>query len=533
MFSIFHAFNIPYRTIASLAPNLHEMGFTHVQLPPIQTARILTELDAELLLSLIQTKSKHIKQYQSLVAKAQAKNAQYPPHTFDFLLQQTIKYIQQPTLRQLYSGTIMDTPEYHFFASVIQTGHTHPFYPLIKAAKLVLEWKPLPQFSPNKLQQLLQEQEGVQELIKEQRTKELLSVLSNLKKQILQEKTKRNIWERQMAIREELLNLVPVTTQLREQLRTQGIPAAPQSILKKDLEDIVCICEYLLYPPWWILYQPVELRIGPTPLGSAEEILHAIRACKNNGLSVIADVIVNNLAASAGEKGSWEPVIKRAKEQNAILLSDVQSDSEVIGHVQDLLEHVFGSRDLSLLTAPYECRDGRDPTRCWMSGCLPQLNPDHPLVREKQTEFLQSLLAAGVDGIRVDAAAHLTPEHCSWLLSFFPGLSYIEYVGPDAHKYSVRKEDFAIGEDAYGIGLDYPKEPDSVTMIVNHDQIMGTIPSTVFEKSPSKATYELMLTYLIECPYGHVLLLTHDIEFPLILDALQLRKRIRELGIIP
>lgn len=548
MFAIFHAFNIPYSTIASLAPNLRDMGFTHIQLPPIQTARILTEMDAELLLSLIRTKDIHINQYQSLVAKAQAKNAQYPPHTFDFLLQQTIKYIQQPTLRQLYSGNMIDTPEYRFFASVAQAGQEHPFYPLIKAAKLVLEWKPLPQFSPNKLQQLMQEQEKVQAQIKEQRTKELLNVLSNLKKQILQEKTKRNIWERQLGVREQLSSLVPVTTQLREQLRIQGIPAASQPIPKKELEDIVYICEYLLYPPWWILYQPLELRIGTTPLGNVEEILHAIRVCKNNGLSVIADVIVNNLAASAGEKGSWEPVIKKTKDQNATLLSHVQSDSPVIGRVQDLLEYAFGSKDLSLLTAPYECREGQDPIRCWMSGCLPQLNPSHPLIREKQTEFLKSLLGAGVDGIRVDAAAHLTPEHCSWLLSFFSGLSYIEYVGPDAHKYSVRKEDFAIGEDAYrtifseqgylqkttnyGEHRLHRLELDSVTMIVNHDQIMGTIPSSLFERLPSKVTYELSLVYLIQRAYGHILLLPHDTDIPIIREALQFRKKMREFSVV-
>lgn len=74
---------------------------------------------------------------------------------------------------------------------------------------------------------------------------------------------------------------------------------------------------------------------------------------------------------------------------------------------------------------------------------------------QKQEEFVKSLLETGVEGIRVDAAAHLTPNHCSWLLSFFPGLSYIEYVGPNGHMYPVRKEDFAIGEDIVGIFFIY------------------------------------------------------------------------------
>lgn len=550
MTTIFHAFNIPYKQIEDLAPHLREMGFTHIQFPPIQESRILTELDADLL-SVFRSRDLYIKQFQSQLEKAYQKNSLYPLHNFHFLLDMYIQYIQQPTIKQLYSGEHPNNPSYHFFISVIQTGSSHPFYPLIEAAECVLQWKPLRPFSPEKLHKLQDTQTTVQSMLKNNRTQDLLQQYSVLKKQILQELTKQTVWEKQTAIRQTLRRLVPVTERLRQQLRNDGIPdvanVSPISEKKtKHIEDIVCMCEVLLIPDWWMIYQPIKLDIGQTHLGSKEDILDAIHVCKRNGLSVIADVVVNNLAATAGEKQSWELVLQKAKKQRAVLLSDVHLDEgediEAIRRVQELLEGAFGSRDLSLLTAPYECREDQDPTRCWMSGCLPQLNPANLIVREKQKVFLQSLLNAGVDGIRVDAAAHLTPDHCEWLLSFFPGLSYIEYVGPNSSAYRVRKEDFAIGDDIlsnifsvkgylakttnYGEHTLHRLEPDSVTMIINHDQIMGTIPSTVMNELPSQVTYLLSLAYLIQRIYGTPLLLPHDIEQPFVYDALQLRKRL-------
>ena len=556
MSSIFHAFNIPYSRIGTLAPHLREMGFTHVQFPPIQKTRVLTELDADLLLTL-RSRDSYIKRFQSQLEKAYQKNSLYPPHTFHFLLDYHIQYIQSPTLQQLYSGRSPDNPSYHFFASVIKTGAKHPYYPLLEAAECVLQWEPLRLFSPEKLYRLQEKQTKIQSMLKVNKTQDLLQQYAVLKKQVLQELTKQKIWEKQTALRQTLQQLIPITEGLRQQLRSEGIPdvtdlkSIPINKLK-HVEDIICICELLLYPPWWMVYQPVKLEIGQTHLGSRNDILAAIKSCKRNGLSVIADVIVNNLAATAGEKKSWELVLQKAKEQRTVLLSDIQLDEganiEAIQRVKELLKGAFGSRDLSLLTAPYECREDQDPTRCWMSGCLPQLNPDHPLVREKQEEFLKSLLDAGVDGIRVDAAAHLTPNNCAWLLSFFPGLSYIEYVGPNGDMYTVRKEDFAIGEDIvgtifseqgylqkttnYGNHRLHRMELDSVTMIVNHDQIMGTIPSAVVDFLPSQSTYSLSLAYLIQRIYGTPLLLPHDIEQPFVLDALQLRGRLHEAGIV-
>jgi hypothetical protein len=556
MASIFHAFNISYKNIGTLAPHIREMGFTHVQFPPIQQTRILTEFDAELLLAILRSRVIYSKDYKTQLAKVYQKDNQYPPHNFHFLLDQMIQYIQSPTLQQLVSGKSPDNPSYCFFASIIETGPNHPFYPLVEAAEHVLQWEPLRPFSSEKLQELQEIRKIIQPMLKKNQTPELLQKERQLKKQISQETTKQRSWEKQTVIRQTLQELVPITEGLRQTLRSEGIHDSSSltnipAKKRTHVEDIVCICEVLLYPPWWMVYQPIKLEIGDTHLGTKEDILNAIQICKRYGLSVIADVVVNNLAASAGEKKSWEPVLQKAKEQSAILLSDIKMDMdiEVIHLVQDLLEGAFGSRDLSLLTAPYECREGWDPTRCWMSGCLPQLNPNHSLVREKQEVFLKSLLEAGVDGIRVDAAAHLTPKHCTWLLSFFPGLSYIEYVGPNGSMYHVRKEDFAIGEDIVGNifsekgqlqkttnygdnKLDRLEETDSVTMIVNHDQMMGTIPSAVVEHLPSQITVTLSLAYLIQRVYGIPLVLPHDIEQQFVLDALQLRRRLHEVGIV-
>ncbi len=363
MTSIFHAFNIPYKHIGMLTPHLQTMGFTHIQFPPIQQTRILTEFDAELLLALLRSREPYRKQFQSRLAKAYQKNAHYPPHNFHFLLDYQLQYIQSPTLQQLLSGKRPDNPSYRFFASVIETGPNHPFHPLIEAAECVLQWEPLHPFSSDKLQELQEIRTIIHPMLKKNRTQELLQKERQLKKQISQELTKQKIWEKQLSLRQTIQKLVPVTEGLRQTLRSEGIPDGSSLInisAKKQthIEELICICETLLYPPWWMVYQPVKLEIGDTHLGTKSDILNAIRNCKQHGLSVIADVVVNNLAASAGEKKSWEPVLQNAKEQGAILLSDIQMDtnSDVIHRVQNLLEGAFGSKGLSLLSAPCECR---------------------------------------------------------------------------------------------------------------------------------------------------------------------------------
>jgi hypothetical protein len=308
--------------------------------------------------------------------------------------------------------------------------------------------------------------------------------------------------------------------------------------------------EYMKYPPWWLIYQPTELKIGNTFLGSKEDIVNAIKVCKEAGLSVIADIIINNVASIFGEKDVWLPYVQ----SNAVTLQDVYDSSPLFETVRGFLRNTFGSDDLSMITAPRECRYGTNPTQCWMYGSMPQLNQDHPLIRQHVCMFLQELKDIGIDGVRVDAAAHLSPDVCRFVLSQFSGLSYVEYVGGTecwrrykSYEYNMCCEDFTIGNDLSNFVFGPPcqinrldsKSPrlqhgylNSVVLVANHDHFMETIPSNMYTQLPSQYTYEASMAYLLQRIHGSVLLMPHDIQFMMIQKALHLRKQMRSAGIV-
>jgi hypothetical protein len=562
---IFHAFSMKYSQIAEIAPKLVQLGFTHVQFPPIQETRVLSELDTELLAKQIQLRDGHLAAFADLCREAKRKEELYSPHKFDYLLQQRIYTIRQPLIQYLHKCildglNVKDTYEFLYYKSdeykgYVSTG-TYPYQiELVNAAKLTMQLFTVPsKFTEHgELDTIMNEYSILRSKIN--------SVPDDIRKSLLTEMglltgnrgrlvRKKQVWEKYEQNMKALQELIPTVTRIRAEWHEElSLPVKSKKIIKfskdnvQEWLDCMTICELLLYPPWWLIYQPMKLAIGDTFLGSKEEILNSIRVCNMNGLHVISDIVINNLAATAGEKKSWTPFLKNATASSQTLADIVptNSDEPQIRKIRSLLHDAFSTDDLALLTVPYECGSVQDATHCWMSGALPQLNQEHPVVKAAIQTFTNSLKNAGVAGVRIDAAAHLKPHVCEKVVKSFSGLSYIEYVGDSAHMYdAVRLEDFAIGEDLYltifsgaaqTARLVMP-DSDSVTMIVNHDHITGSIPSKVFSELPSLATYELSVAYIVQRIYGNPLILPHDIQFALVQKALQLRRKMRDAGIV-
>jgi hypothetical protein len=563
MSSIYHAFNMQYKHISDIAHHLADLGFTHVQFPPIQRTRVLSGTDLSLIQNQLKVCDVHLQDFEALCLKARAKNAAYPTHIFDYLLQQRVRYINQPMLQQVYKNILngvctfknklKDLYAQSSVAYALIDVHNskspkkHPYYPLYREVELIAHAPRKLDVDPalqTKLINIHFEQTMIQQEIaalKGRASNELLNRSKELKKQYVQLKSQEALQKKYDATLQELHALSDKCAVLRKQLQDgEQHKDNLYSIRDAHLFNLIFLGELLMFPPWWMIYQPVALEIGDTFLGSLQDIHDAVQACKHHGLQVIADVIVNNLAAVAGERDDW-----------------IYNYSGASFKLQNMLRDVFGTDDLTSVTPRIECADGQEPTQCWMSGALPQLNQNHPAVLAQQGVFMQSLLAAGFDGVRIDAAAHLTPQECKRIINVFPGVSYIEYVGgseswrayPDYMYNIVRVEDFAIGEDLYahifsehsqferiknygGARLQRHTNLDSVVMIVNHDQVMGSIPSRIFNSLPSHKTYELSLAYLLQRIYGHVLLMPHDIEFLGVHNALKLRKRMKDEGIV-
>lgn len=378
------------------------------------------------------------------------------------------------------------------------------------------------------------------------------------------------------------------------------------------------ILEFVIYPPWWWTYQPVKFEIGDTPLGNRAELIAAIKECKKNNLKIIIDVVLNNLASVAGEQQTWQAYIdnaenkdvKRARKFDDLLeltkiltgnsdinrlptlqdynnfLPEAKRNEQCIQDMKLLLKGAFGchkdykkledtNRVLDLLTIPLppvSTIDKRkyylETTRSWMSQALPQVNQDHTIVCDIIEEFLKDLVNIGVDGIRLDAAAHIPPERVKTILTTFDKFyseknketisdcSYIEYLSSSGNKYGVdsyrnigaRLEDFGIGADLYkNIFVEHGdvyrlknygaqklnREPrlDSVVMLVNHDHMMGSIESELYGLYPSQFTYVMALSFLLQRIYGMVLLMPHDFSYPFVRHALILRKKMYDAKI--
>jgi hypothetical protein len=586
--TIFHAFNMRYSAIRDIIPRLVELGISHVQFPPIQKTRTFSEYDGELLRNQVHTYEKRLVHFNELCLKAQEKSIKYKGNVFDHILRAHIYYINQPTLRLMYNA-LVDGISYSeliqhtineirihgsqiakAFIEIGFIGKKHRWYNLFQIADMILMGVNPLLYTKEKFDSNEQQIENITLLLKSYNKE-----ISEYKKNKLN--PPENIVTMHKEIKVSLLNLHRLKYQLTQsKLLYELIQTSPSLIQEikgeklninahkfdlikaKHLLNCIHFYELIVYPPWWLIYQPVQLAIGDTFLGTRDEIQEAVHTCTTHGIRVIIDIVVNNLAATAGERAEWASIANYEGDWKT------HPHQAPILRLKQLLHDAFGSDDLNIITAPRDCKWGQEPTHCWMSLALPQLNQMHPLVQSKQNEFLKSLADLGVDGVRIDAAAHLSPEHCERIIQTFNsfknhcGVSYIEYLGgseswrkyPFAEYHSrLRLEDFDIGESLYteifgaraqlertknyaNSSLKRYTNLDSVVMLLNHDHIMESIPSKIFIDLPSKTTYDLALAYLLQRVYGHVLLMPHDISSQTIIRAIDLRKQMRKHHIV-
>lgn len=138
---------------------------------------------------------------------------------------------------------------------------------------------------------------------------------------------------------------------------------------------------------WWLLYQPVNLKIGNTQIGSKEELTELCRMAESLGIKVIVDVVLRHVAGD-----EHEPLKPHKK-----------VDPEL----------------LQYLGQPIPCTDWNDrwqvTHRC--TG-MPMLHYDDIQYVHKVWEFLDELIDCGVYGFRLDQLKHyaLPEEGSNFLL---------------------------------------------------------------------------------------------------------------------
>jgi alpha-amylase len=141
---------------------------------------------------------------------------------------------------------------------------------------------------------------------------------------------------------------------------------------------------------WWDVYQPYSYSLN-SRFGTEAEFASMIRACHTAGVKVYTDAVVNHTAAQTGT-GYDGTTITDKYDTPDWDASDYHTSADC--PTSDLT-----IQDYSNLTQVQNCE---------LLG-LPDLKTGSDTVRAGLADYLNSQLALGVDGFRVDAAKHI-PE---------------------------------------------------------------------------------------------------------------------------
>ena len=131
---------------------------------------------------------------------------------------------------------------------------------------------------------------------------------------------------------------------------------------------------------WWVLYQPINFKIGNKHLGTKEEFERMCETAHSKGINIIVDVIVNHTGNT---------------------LTDADTPSANV--------------DPEITSLGADAWHSLKPVESWNSRyCvtqedigLPDLNTENYRIQDMAKKYLQQCLDSGADGFRFDTAKHI------------------------------------------------------------------------------------------------------------------------------
>ncbi|MFH8573600.1 alpha-amylase family protein [Streptomyces sp. NPDC017993] len=141
--------------------------------------------------------------------------------------------------------------------------------------------------------------------------------------------------------------------------------------------------EHIKGDQWWTSYQPVSYKIAGR-LGDRDAFAAMVKACHGAGVKVVADAVINHMAAGSGT-GTGGTQYGKYSYPGAYQDQDFHSCRKPI--------------------SDYTNRD--DVQDCELVG-LADLDTGSDAVRTTVAGYLDDLRSLGVDGFRVDAAKHIS-----------------------------------------------------------------------------------------------------------------------------
>jgi len=153
---------------------------------------------------------------------------------------------------------------------------------------------------------------------------------------------------------------------------------------------------------WYERYQPVSYKLVSRS-GSEAQLRSMIQTCKEAGVKIYADVVFNHMAAGCGIGYAGTPFCNRSYQM---------WQQEDFHHFPHLLS---GNCGIDWARWKHvKATDGDPPAEiiwnCDLAG-LPDLASEKEHVQETIAQHLRHVLDLGAEGLRIDAAKHMKPEH--------------------------------------------------------------------------------------------------------------------------
>jgi alpha-amylase len=142
---------------------------------------------------------------------------------------------------------------------------------------------------------------------------------------------------------------------------------------------------------WWGVYQPVNYVNLTSRFGTSAQLQSMINTCHAAGVRVYADVVVNQMAADSSATAG-------------VATDGSTWNSATLAYPYFSASDFHAACDIQ--PADYNSAAGRGNVQtCRLSG-MPDLNSESSYVRGQVVNYLDALLALGIDGFRIDAAKH-------------------------------------------------------------------------------------------------------------------------------
>ncbi|MFB7222855.1 carbohydrate-binding module family 20 domain-containing protein [Streptomyces sp. NPDC056227] len=255
--------------------------------------------------------------------------------------------------------------------------------------------------------------------------------------------------------------------------------------------------EHIQGSQWWTSYQPVSYKIAGR-LGDRTAFAHMVSTCHSAGVKVVADSVINHMAAGSGTGTGGSSYTKYN------------------------YPGLYSSYDMDDCTAQISnYQDRANVQNCELVG-LADLDTGEDYVRGKVAGYLNDLLSLGVDGFRIDAAKHipandlaniesrLTDSGAYWKQEAIYGAG--EAVSPDEYAGTGDVQEFRYARSLkqvfnnenlaylknFGEGWGFMASSKTAVFVDNHDTERGG--DTLNYKDG--ANYTLANVFMLAWPYG-------------------------------